>query len=206
MITRGITTLFLFLFPEYCYLCKKEGSPLCIKCLTTFPKVIDTPYPFITSLYSFRNPSLKKIIHAIKYFHRKDLIIPFVQSIVDEITKQNAHSSCIIIPIPMPQLRKYMRGYNHAEYLAKHIAKQVNLAINTSLLARNKPKKRQVTTKSRSERINNQHNAFKVEGNVQGLHIILIDDVSTTGSTLREARAVLLKSGAITVEAYTIAH
>ena len=59
---------------------------------------------------------------------------------------------------------------------------------------------------SRAERLKNQHNAFVVQTSVQGLSVILVDDVTTTGATLLEARKVLLEAGATSVQAYTVAH
>jgi predicted amidophosphoribosyltransferase len=59
---------------------------------------------------------------------------------------------------------------------------------------------------SRKERIDNQKNAFSINSSVENKIIILIDDVTTTGSTLHEARTLLLKKGAHEVHALTIAH
>ena len=195
------------LFPSYCYLCKKEGDPLCAECLHKLPLSIDTPHPFILSVYSFKNPSLKKIIHAIKYFHRKDLIPPITKALIAKInTNRTEYSSYCLVPIPMPLLRQYNRGHNHTESIAKQIAKDTNLPLDDSLLTKIASKKRQVMTLSRQERINNQKGTFLVTGDVTGMNIILIDDVTTTGATLREAKRILLDSGAGRVCAFTLAH
>ena len=196
------------LFPPYCYVCKKENTQLCDHCMQHFTKVIDTPSPCITSMYSFKDPHIKKIIHAIKYFHRKDLITPFAKILSEEIQKEKEYNSYILLPIPMPLLRKYARGYNHTEALAQQIHKEISLVVYTGTLLRNPlvSKKRQVRAKSRKERIRNQYNAFIVNESVKGMNIILIDDVTTTGATLLEARRTLLKYGASHVIAYTIAH
>jgi competence protein ComFC len=196
------------LFPSYCYVCKKENIQLCDHCLQHFTRAIDTPSPCITSIYSFKDPHIKKIIHAIKYFHRKDLIVPFAKIISSKIQKEKDYTSYTLIPIPMPVFRKYVRGYNHTEALAQHISKEISLTLHTKILRRSHlvSKKRQVLAKSRKERLRNQHNAFTVTSSVQGMNIILLDDVSTTGATLLEARKILLEKGASRVIAYTIAH
>ena len=108
----------------------------------------------------------------------------------------------------MPTIRKYLRGYNHTEALATSISNQTHIPVSTTTLVKNtsQSKKRQVLTKSRSERLKNQHNAFRINGTVLGDKIILIDDVTTTGATLDEARKILLSNGALSVEAFTIAH
>lgn len=195
-------------FPPYCYVCKKENKSLCDECLHTFTRAVDTPAPYITSIYSFKGSYIKKIIHAIKYFHRKDLIAPFAKILSDEIRKGKDYYTYTLVPIPMPPLRKYIRGYNHTEELSKQITKEISLHTINTILTRSSSgsKKRQVRAKSRRERLHNQRNAFTVSSPVNGMNIILIDDVTTTGATLHEARKLLLKHGASRVIAYTIAH
>lgn len=106
----------------------------------------------------------------------------------------------------MPRLRKYIRGYNQAELIAEEIARHIpTMKVRLALIRISSPK-RQVTTKTRSERLTNQKNSFKVKGDVIGKHLILIDDVTTTGATLLEARKKLLSAGATTVLTATIAH
>ena len=207
MLQKIINTLTSIIFPSYCYLCKSEGDPLCDTCLSKRARAYDTPSPCITPLYSFKDQKIKKIIHAIKYFHRKDLVAPLARHLAQEITAPHP-SSTIIIPIPMPRLRKYLRGYNQAEELGRAISTNLHIPMETNILVRNKKvhKSRQVIMHSRSERLKNQHNAFMVQTSVQGLSVILIDDVTTTGATLLEARKVLLDAGAVSVQAYTLAH
>ena len=165
----------------------------------------DSPSPVILTLYSFKDEKIKRIIHAIKYFHRKDLIAPLVTPVTQELRSKNL-TNFILVPIPMPQLRKYMRGYNHSEAIAHELSIQTLLPVNTTLLQRNSSIKRQVLTRSRKERLKNQHNAFTVKENVHGMNILLVDDVTTTGATLLEARKKLIEKGAARVEALALAH
>ena len=206
MLTKILTTFSCIFFPSYCYVCKKEGASLCTICLSKRKLAESTPSPCIISTYSFKDPVIKKIIHAIKYFHRKDLIPPLAEALAKEISSIESNQQKILVPIPMPTIRKYIRGHNHAESITKIIAEKTNIPFDTEILQRTTSKKRQVTTHSRSERLQNQHNAFTVHKNVKNLHIILIDDVTTTGATIFEARRVLLKKGAASVSAATLAH
>ena len=164
-------------------------------------------------MYSFRDPLIKKVIHAIKYFHRKDLIQPLTHELAQELNKIVSPgpyilvpSAYLLIPIPMPLLRKYMRGYNQAEIIAKELSKECSLPVTTTILARTRSPKRQVMTTTRGERLRNQHKSFKINKNVKNLNIILVDDVTTTGATIFEARKILLEAGASTVRAVTLAH
>jgi ComF family protein len=206
MIYSLYDSLLNILFPKSCFLCKKQNNTLCEKCIQTFTKTVDTPATYIHSIYSFRDLRIKKIIHAIKYFYRKDLIEPLTRKTAEELLSIENNRNYILVPIPMPPLRKYTRGYNQAELIAHNIAKKTLHSVNTSLLYRSRTPKRQVTTKTKTERLKNQHNTFFTEKDLSGLHIALIDDVTTTGSTIFEARKTLLQHGASSVIAFTIAH
>lgn len=208
-ILRHLSKILSVLFPYHCYLCKKENSStsICLKCLDTLPLTIDSPSPFIFSIFSFKDVRIKKCIHAIKYFHRKDLLLPFANRIANEVRKED-YLSYVVVPIPMPLLRKYIRGYNQAEVLSTLLANELGIQMRSNLLHRKKIKHthRQVTMRSRKDRLLNQKNTFISSELAKNMNIILIDDVTTTGATLREARKVLLASGASHVVAYTIAH
>lgn len=208
LLLRCTSVIAAIIFPPHCYLCKKENEIICKKCLATCTKAIDSPASYITSIYSYKDIRIKKTIHAIKYFHRKDLLLPFAKILAYEISTLPELVSPIIIPIPMPQSRKYLRGYNHGEALAYMISQETKLETRNDILLRNPSKevRRQVKTHSRGERLRNQQNAFFVKSSVQGMNIILIDDVTTTGATLHEARKILLGKGALRVVAFTIAH
>lgn len=163
-----------------------------------------------TSAFCFKDTRIKKIIHAIKYFHRKDLIVPLAKVLASEIEKRNTSASqCTrptLVPIPMPTMRKYIRGYNQAELIAIELSKQCNYPIDTTILIKSHITKRQATVKSRSERLRNPKGSFSTHTNVTNMHIILVDDVITTGATLEEARKTLLRAGAKSVITATLAH
>lgn len=218
-----ISKILYYFFPSRCYVCKKEGKTICDNCINKFPKNIDVQAFYIKSIFSFKYQEIKNIIHAIKYYHRKDLIKPLAwemaKSLQNEIYKKQElnefgsatdyklkANSWTLVPIPMPTMRKYMRGYNQAELLAKEISEIISIPINNNLIIRVKNPKRQVKTKNKSERLKNQHNSFKIINDVSNLDIILVDDVTTTGATIDEARNILIKNGANKVIAITVAH
>lgn len=197
-------------FPPLCFGCKTENKTLCDNCLKRCKRAIDTPAIWIISIYDFQDILIKKVIHSIKYYHRRDLIKPFAEILSKELKNSDIYktkgNSLILVPIPMPKLRKYLRGYNQAELITRELAKNINLPYGDDLLIRLKTTKRQAKISSRKERINNQKNSFYASKEVANLNIILIDDVTTTGATLNEARETLIKSGALSVNALTIAH
>lgn len=100
-----------------------------------------------------------------------------------------------IVPIPLHRTRKRQRGYNQAELLAREIARQTKLPMYPNMLKRIKNTKAQKNLKE-EERKNNLKKAFKTQRNkVQLNHILLVDDIYTTGSTINEAALELQRTG-----------
>lgn len=201
--------LFNILFPIHCYICKKENENICKNCIKKFSRSIDSPALYINSTFSFKDKNIKNIIHSVKYYHRKDLIKPLVLEVGENLKKFNNFkkiNNWTLIPIPISRLRKITRGYNQSLIIAKELSKIINQPINETLLIRCKDTKHQAKSQSRSERLLNQKNSFKINGNIKNMNIILIDDVTTTGATLEEARKTLIKNNAGQIIAVTIAH
>ena len=111
----------------------------------------------------------------------------------------------IIVPVPLHPTRQRERGFNQASLLAELLTAQISIPCKPVL-----KRIRYTTTQTaldRAERMENLHNAFRLRKNadVRGLHVLLIDDVLTTGSTLSECARVLKRAGAISVHAATAA-
>ncbi len=192
------------IFPRQCYVCKKEGETPCSNCLRSFDQPLNTTHYFITSRYSFKDRRVKNIIHAIKFFGRRDLISPLAQQLVELLPEHPANWT--LVPIPSHFFRKITRGYNQAELLAKELSKLSAIPVDDTMLLKKKHTHRQAVAKSRKDRLKGQKGSFVASASSHGKHIILIDDVTTTGATLLEARSCLLQQGATEVLAITIAH
>jgi ComF family protein len=111
----------------------------------------------------------------------------------------------IIVPVPLHPTRLRERGFNQAGLLTELLSTRISIRCKRVL-----KRIRYTTTQTaldRAERIENLHNAFRLRKNadVRGLHVLLIDDVLTTGSTLSECARVLKRAGAISVYAATAA-
>jgi ComF family protein len=113
----------------------------------------------------------------------------------------------LVVPIPIPMLRKRRRGGNQAEYLAQGVSERTGLPLEAKALQRRGwwgP--RQAQARTRTERPRIVAGAFAVdESRVAGRGVLLVDDVSTTMATLSEAARTLLASGATVVDAWTAA-
>jgi ComF family protein len=194
-----------FLFPSTCFVCRKKETVLCDRCLRLLRRSLSVPEPFIVSAFDFRDRAVKRAIHAIKYYHRTDLIAPFAIVLAEDLQKRSL-PPCSIIPIPMPRRRKLMRGYNQAELIAEELGTKLSLPIRSDILLRSGNPTRQATISDRQSRLLNQKGSFVVQHTTPGMTVLLVDDVTTTGATLLEAKKVLEKSGMRVIYAATLAH
>lgn len=114
----------------------------------------------------------------------------------------------MVVPVPMHPLRRFLRGTNPAEQIARQIASFLELPCRTRLLSRSRWTLRQATL-SGTLRRTNLLGAFQLRGSAAGIirekKIILADDVMTTGSTCNEIARVLLKGGAASVTPVVLA-
>lgn len=114
-----------------------------------------------------------------------------------------------ITAVPLYKSRECKRGYNQAELLAKELSKKLNIQFVANVLMREKQTKLQFELK-KEERKKNVLDAFclnsKFNNKLSGVKIILVDDITTTGSTLQECEKILKKSGVEKVLGVTLAH
>jgi len=114
-----------------------------------------------------------------------ELMLPLLEDIDSEYS---------LMPVPLHISRLRSRGYNQAYEIAKELAKVTNRKLDTSL-KRNKKTDMQAQLKL-NQRAKNVSNAFLLEGKLENKKFILIDDVMTSGSTLKECAKTLKKAGA----------
>lgn len=150
-----------------------------------------------TSLYEY-NDYIKEVISKFKYRGDYALAHAFKSIIKRELASMNFD---VLTPIPLSQERQYERGFNQAEALIVEAGYKPS-----HLLSRIHTEKQ--SKKSRSDRIHLPQ-VFQLDCEVQmilkGKNILLVDDIYTTGSTLRHAAKVLLEHGARSVSSFTLA-
>jgi ComF family protein len=112
----------------------------------------------------------------------------------------------MIIPVPLHIKRLRQRGFNQALLLGSGLSERHNIQLSCGNLVRVRPTRPQVELTG-DERIKNVKGAFSLRNpaEVEARHIVLVDDVFTTGATMNECAAVLKKSGAAQVTALTLA-
>jgi len=217
-----LNTILDTIFPSYCIVCGKSGENLCIECISSFPPAERESAKWIFPLFDYRHPPIKKAIWLLKYKGKKSLAKVFAEvlhgSILEEIADlkiMENFNEAILIPIPIEKSRRRERGFNQAELICENLTKldkNTNFKIRKDILSKIKETKHQARIENRSERLKNVIGAFELtkktieSGEINNRNIILIDDVTTTGATLAEARKILKQAGARKVIAFTIAH
>lgn len=161
-----------------------------------------------TTVGPYRHPLLRAVVDALKYDGIQDLAVPLgahlAQNLKPLIEKTTGHE-LTIIPIPLHPKRLRERGYNQSELLARATARELQLPVRETLI-RVRPTAQQVKL-PREERLRNVENAFAVLPNtaLKGKTVLLIDDVITTGATMRDAARALRHAGAREVWAAAVA-
>ena len=172
---------------------------------------------YVDSLFEYRHPLTKQIVWHIKYRNNTTLgktmalcMHDTLLSIQFDATLFANSTPPILVPIPMSTQRKRQRGFNQAYTLARLLYKHDPQTYKdvANVIQYKKSHKPQTSVSHREERIANVRNSMFVPHakKIQGENIILIDDVTTTGATLKEARRALKDAGAKSVRAITIAH
>lgn len=209
--------IFDLLLPRRCAGCNEIGPLLCNKCIEGVPRAQATPQSFINPLFDYHHPAIKRAVWQLKYENVRGLAESFGERLYEEIIGDlgdnlhiSAKASFVVIPIPLHKKRLHERGYNQSELISCAIVKYDTtrmLELKPAGLERIRETKPQAKSDRRAARLKNLSGAFiALPHLVGGKNIILIDDVVTTGATLDEARKALLKAGARSVRAYTIAH
>jgi ComF family protein len=203
---------------------------MCLDCLKEAPGAERESANWIFPIFDYRHPSIKKALWLLKYKGRKRLANVFAEIIYEKILEELSELSImenfinpILIPIPLSVKRYRERGFNQAELICKELIKINNirhlpanfgaggvyLKLENNILIKIKETEHQARIRERNIRLKNLAGSFAIKGNQQNIekrNIILIDDITTTGATLNEARKILKHAGARKVIAFTAAH
>jgi ComF family protein len=224
-----------FCYPGSCALCESAApgsSPLCDSCETDLKKLaceascglcamplVDVedpcphcmgkgvrPYERIVRLGTFNDP-LKHLIHHLKYHQRW----PLAEFLADELleserVKSLMHETDCIVPVPLHRFRQIARGYNQSEVVAKQLAKHCDIPLLRPVV-RLRNTETQTHLHSREKRLENLRDAFGLVSpkGIRGKHVVVVDDVMTTGATLQAIGRVLMEAEPASLSAVILA-
>lgn len=232
MLRTGFDCVLDLLYPPRCLLCDQMGADyICQDCATglfrPLPEPIcrhcghplseprcrrcaERPPAFTRALSASQYAGdLRLAIHLLKYRDKAMLAGP-LGKLLAEFARENKKTLHglqfdAVVPVPMHPMRRRLRGYNHAERLARSFAGEIGLPVDPRLLRRARNTHPQVGFE-REKRLANLAGAFAADpAGCSGKTLLLIDDVSTTGSTLHECSVALKSAGATAVYCLTLA-
>jgi ComF family protein len=194
------------LVPPRCAGCEAPGAWLCLDCRAGCdPLGAGTPGLPIVAAGAYAGP-LRRAIHRFKYREERGLAEELGALVAERLAADLARGIVIdaLVPVPLHRERARARGYDQVALLAAVASFRVALP-GVGALRRIRAARPQVEL-DRGERARNVAGAFvAVAGSLHGARVALIDDVTTTGATLREAARAARAAGARSTRAYVIA-
>lgn len=182
------------IFPPTCGICEKIGEGyICSKCYKEIEK------------YLYKNQR-EDIFYLLKYegLIREKMIQykfndkPYLSKMFCEIFIKH-ENACeipkkydIIVPVPMHKKKKRLRGYNQSELIARGLGNYFKIQVEEKVLIKQRNTPMQ-SSLGKQERIKNVQNVYKVQymEKIKGKNVLLIDDIYTTGATIKECKKVL---------------
>ena len=215
------------IYPDVCQVCNRSlfrnERILCMKChhhlpLARFDLDRDNPaaqvfwgrVPVKTVITAFlynKGNAVQQMIHNFKYKRRIDTGIFLGEQLGQAFLRSgNAGEIDLIIPVPLHPKKKKKRGFNQSEILAKGISKVLDIEVNNSHLLRKSHSSTQ-TRKSKYQRWENVENIFclKDPEAISNKHILLVDDVITTGATIEACARELLQADSVKIRVGAVA-
>lgn len=204
-IRKWASDLLSMIYPECCEVCGTrlvgDEKVICTGCYLEMPRCnihdnfFNTLHQRLAGhvvieraagyFYYYRGNPYTRLIHVAKYNGRPETGRELAARFADEIMNDGFFDGMdLIVPVPLHRFKKLKRGYNQTEYIAEGIARKTGLAINRNLIAL-KPHSSQ-TRKNAFERWKNSLDIYGVKNpeELENKHILLVDDVITTGSTM----------------------
>ncbi|MBQ8704204.1 MAG: ComF family protein [Bacteroidales bacterium] len=201
-----LKAIFQILFPSTCAACGRvlmSGErQLCLHCLASLSEVGDSavednaverqlagrvPLKAGFSLYRFRKGNtVQQVVHAMKFHGNSELCLMMGRQLGLELLRSGRFDDVdLLVPVPLHWWRRLSRGYNQSELLCRGIASVMPREVNTTAVVRHRYT-RQQSRQQGAKRAANVEGAFSLRrpGQLAGRHVLLVDDVLTTGATL----------------------
>ena len=216
------------IYPEYCVACNtnlnNNEKVLCVKCLynlptTNYHKMSSNPMEkalwgrvdiekAVALFYFQKGSKYQQLIHKLKYKNRKDIGIEMGRIYGNTLIKDGVFKDIsYIIPVPLFIKKKHKRGFNQSEMIAQGLAEYLPAQLRCDFLVRKKATQTQ-TRKSRYERWENIQGVFDANHTteLENSHILLVDDVFTTGATIEGCINALCDIKGIKISVATLAY
>ena len=220
-------SLYSILFPKICFGCGKhlqqKLNHICIECRASLPRTNyhklqenplnkifwgRIPIENVFSYYQFQQSGkVRRLMHYFKYKGVKEIGITVGELYGNELMEANVVGNIdLIVPVPIHQKKIKERGYNQSQFLAKGISNSTGIEYDPEVVIKNLHTGSQ-TKKDRYSRWQNISSSFTVvkKDELVNQHILLVDDVLTTGATIEACGIQLLQQPGVKISVATMA-
>ncbi len=205
-----------FIFPRFCVACGRRltigEKQLCVECLRCLPRTRyhlmkispleqlfwgQVPIERAAAFLFYEDECVKRIIHKFKYHHKPEIAKYVARLFAEEIKGCGFFDDIdAVVPVPLSWKKKWRRGYNQCDWIAEGISLQTGLPVWKDAVKRavNNPTQ---TVRSRFERQKNVEEIFILQNpeKVKDMHLLVVDDVITSGATTLSCMKELVKAG-----------
>ena len=198
-----LTDLLSIIFPQVCEVCGNAlvsgEKHLCLGCLADMPLLDyhnDDSYPFVRRMAAakitksaimfayVKHSEYARLIQKAKYNNRPELDYFLAHSFAKNLGSSYFADIDLILSVPMHWRKKILRGFNQTDYVARGIAEATSLPVGNNLVAiKGHSTQTRRNAVQRAENIRNVFDVINPE-ELEGKHLLLVDDVITTGATL----------------------
>ncbi len=206
--------LMALLFPPKCVLCRKllerDETDLCRVCRAEAPGYPDRKekLQFLDSFAAvwYYEGSVRKSLLRYKFYNARSYAAPYGRLLAMRLQQEHPEGFDVLTWVPVSSLRKFRRGYDQVELLAKAVGKELGM-VPVPLLRKVRHNRPQSGIAGPEKRRANVLGAYRERSReeIAGKRILLLDDILTTGATAGEAARVLLTAGAKEVHCAAIA-
>ena len=220
-----LKSLLDFFFPRTCHVCGRELLPgeegLCLTCQVQLPRVANyavgnpaemrlagrCPFEKAVSFCYYRKEGVfAEMMHEAKYQGKSSYNRFLTTLFIGELQREGWHQDIdVVIPVPLHRRRQRLRGYNQSMPIAEAIARSWHIPCEAGCLVRRDGDRSQVN-RGLEERLEALVNSFEVrhEERLQGRHILLVDDILTSGATLEMCARALQQVQSVRVSFLTL--
>ena len=223
---KWISDLIDLIFPRHCCVCgetlSRQERDICLNCLYTLPKIephhkkeieqifwgkidIERAASF---MYYRKGSPYNALMHKLKYKDAPEVGTRLAEMAAKELMDSGFFDGITrIVPLPLSKKKLRKRGYNQSEYIAMGLSNITGISVDNSLVKRDIANETQ-THKNRDERWENVKEIFSVNGNfsLEDEHVLLVDDILTTGATICSCAATLQKECGCKISIFTLAY
>ncbi len=215
------------IYPQVCAACGNnlyiEEKSVCTRCLYRIPKTnyhLDVNNEIarlfwgrvnleaVTAyFFYYKGSKYQKIIHRCKYAGQKYIGYDLGKLFAADLMHSRFSAIDVIHPVPLHYRKLRQRGYNQSEYIAKGMSEVFGKPLITDAVYREKAARTQ-TKKGRYERWKNVEDVFRINNSkkLENKHVLLVDDVVTTGSTMEACAGEILKCNNVKVSVAALAY